>query len=89
MGEPTASLASGYLAIQADLDRDCFFAFWNEDEYGVGYASGPFSGIVVGDIEMGASPQPGGGEKYVQRKEGLLMILRTEGSDHHPLEKEG
>lgn len=59
MGEPTASLASGYLAIQADLDRDCFFAFWNEDEYGVGYASGPFSGNVVGDIEMGASPQPG------------------------------
>jgi hypothetical protein len=60
MGEPTASLVSGYLAIQADLDRDSFFAFWNEDEYGVGYASGPFSGIV-GDIEMGASPQPGGG----------------------------
>jgi hypothetical protein len=56
MGEP---MASEYVTIQASLDRNCFFACWNEDECDVYYASGPF-GICRLAISNLGNLQPGG-----------------------------
>lgn len=51
--------------MQAGLDQNYLFACWNAVWYGVGCVSGPFSGMLFGDIES----FPAGEGKYVQRNE--------------------
>jgi len=55
--------------MQAGLDQNYLFACWNEVWYGVGCVSGPFSGMLFGDIESGKKvSQPGKGNMCNEMK---------------------
>jgi hypothetical protein len=78
MGGPTESLKSGYSAMQACLDQNYLFASWNEVWYGVGCVSGPFSGMLFGDIESGKKV-PSRGKKICAMKRRTFYLFKDRG----------